>query len=137
MPGIRFSLSILSEKVHVYLSLYSLTLLAKSKFSIFASVVFLSDYLHHLYRSNPPEVFLGKGVLKICGKYTGEYPCLYWNRTSAWLFSCKFAAYFQSTFFKNTSGRLPLSLGGCSSDIAFSYFFRRYIIGQWEQASSK
>ena len=75
MPGIRFSLSILSEKVHVYLSLYSLTLLAKSKFSIFASVVFLSDYLHHLYRSNPPEVFLGKGVLKICGKYTGKYPC--------------------------------------------------------------
>ena len=22
----------------------------------------------------------------------------YWNRTSAWLFSCKFAAYFQNTF---------------------------------------
>ena len=30
----------------------------------------------------------------------------YWNRTSAWVFSCKFAAYFQNTFFKNTSGRL-------------------------------
>ena len=25
---------------------------------------------------------------------------LYWNRTSAWVFSCKFAAYFQNTFFK-------------------------------------
>ena len=24
---------------------------------------------------------------------------LYWNRSSAWEFSCKFAAYFQSTFF--------------------------------------
>ena len=24
---------------------------------------------------------------------------LYWNRTSAWVFSCKFAAYFQNTFF--------------------------------------
>ena len=23
---------------------------------------------------------------------------LYWNRTSAWVFSCKFAAYFQNTF---------------------------------------
>ena len=23
---------------------------------------------------------------------------LYWNRTSVWVFSCKFAAYFQSTF---------------------------------------
>ena len=25
---------------------------------------------------------------------------LYWNRTSAWVFSCKFAEYFQNTFFK-------------------------------------
>ena len=24
---------------------------------------------------------------------------LYWNRTSAWVFACKFAAYFQNTFF--------------------------------------
>ena len=23
---------------------------------------------------------------------------LYWNRTSAWVFSCQFAAYFQNTF---------------------------------------
>ena len=23
-----------------------------------------------------------------------------WNHTSAWLFSCKFAAYFQNTFFQ-------------------------------------
>ena len=26
-------------------------------------------------RSSPPEVFLGKGVLKICSKFTGEHPC--------------------------------------------------------------
>ena len=26
-------------------------------------------------RSSPPEVFLGKGVLKICSKFTGEQPC--------------------------------------------------------------
>ena len=31
---------------------------------------------------------------------------LYWNRILAWLFSCKFAAHFQNTFPKNTSGRL-------------------------------
>ena len=30
----------------------------------------------------------------------------YWNRTSAWVLSCKLAAYFQNTFSKNTSGRL-------------------------------
>ena len=26
-------------------------------------------------RSSSPEVFLGKGVLKICSKFTGEHPC--------------------------------------------------------------
>ena len=26
---------------------------------------------------------------------------LYWNRTSAWVFSCKFVAYFQNTFSKD------------------------------------
>ena len=26
-------------------------------------------------RSNRPEVFLGKGVPKICSKFTGEHPC--------------------------------------------------------------
>ena len=27
------------------------------------------------FRSSPSEVFLGKGVLKICSKCTGEHPC--------------------------------------------------------------
>ena len=90
--------------------------------------------------SSHPEMFLGKGVLKICRKFTRERPCrsmisiklqsnfmkitlrhgrspviyrrtpmpkydfskvanqLYWNHTTAWVFSCKFAAYFQNTF---------------------------------------
>ena len=26
-------------------------------------------------RSSHPEVFFEKGVLKICSKFTGEYPC--------------------------------------------------------------
>ena len=38
-------------------------------------------------RSNHPEVFLGGVALQ-----------LYWNRTSAWVFSCKFAADFQNTY---------------------------------------
>ena len=33
-----------------------------------------SDELLDL-RSNHPEVFLVKGVLKICSKFTGEHPC--------------------------------------------------------------
>ena len=61
----------------------------------------------YMYRNSHPEVFLGKRVLKICSRFTGENPCrsaisvklqLYWNRTSAWVFSCKSAAYFQNTF---------------------------------------
>ena len=54
-------------------------------------------------RSSHPEVFLGKGGLKICSRFTGEHPCrcaisikLFCN--AAWVFSCKFAAYFQNTF---------------------------------------
>ena len=34
-------------------------------------------YFHFMYsinRSSPPEVILGKGVLKICSKFTGEHP---------------------------------------------------------------
>ena len=28
-----------------------------------------------MFRSSHPEVFLGKGVLQICSKFTGEHPC--------------------------------------------------------------
>ena len=56
-------------------------------------------------RSSSLDVFSWKGVLKICGKFTGEQPCwsvisikLLCYHTSAWLFSCKFAAYVQHTF---------------------------------------
>ena len=27
------------------------------------------------FRSSRPEAFLGKGVLKMCSKFTGEHPC--------------------------------------------------------------
>ena len=70
-------------------------------------------------RNRSSQAFLGKGVLKICTKFTGE---LYWNRTSAWAFSCKFAAYFRSTFSKEhiwaaaSKGRLfkALSITTCT-----------------------
>ena len=47
-------------------------------------------------RSSPPEAFLGKGILKICSKFTEEHPFTL-NHTSAWVFTCKFAAYFKYT----------------------------------------
>ena len=77
-----------------------------------------SIYHPHPYRKSPSKVLLGKGVLKVCIKFTGEHPCrsvilikqLHWYRTLAWVFSCKFTAYFQKTFSEDTSGWLLLPL---------------------------
>ena len=62
-----------------------------------------------MIRRSLSNVFLQKGVLKIYNKFTGKHLCrkkdfnkvalqLYWNHTSAWVFSCKFVAFFQNTF---------------------------------------
>ena len=57
-------------------------------------------------RSSFPKVFLGKGILKICSKFTREHLCRsvisisYCNHTSTWVFSCKFLAYHQNIFSK-------------------------------------
>ena len=64
-----------------------------------------------MVESSDSEVLFRKGVLKICSKFTGVWVALqlYWNHTSAWVFSCKFAAYFQKTSFpKNISQWLLL-----------------------------
>ena len=39
-----------------------------------ASVMFFQRKIFHQYRGYPPKAFLGKGVLKICSKFTGEHP---------------------------------------------------------------
>ena len=47
-----------------------------------------SDNTQQIYRRRPmPKCNFNKVALQ-----------LYWNRASAWVFSCKFAAYFQKTF---------------------------------------
>ena len=47
-----------------------------------------SENMKQIYRRTPlPKYDFNKVALQ-----------LYWNRTSAWVFSCKFAAYFQNTF---------------------------------------
>ena len=35
----------------------------------------LQVFTSETFRSSHPEVFLGKGILKICSKFTGEHPC--------------------------------------------------------------
>ena len=42
-------------------------------FTAFGSLEIL--HLTYFSRSSPSEVLLGKGVLKICSKFTGEQPC--------------------------------------------------------------
>ena len=32
-------------------------------------------YISHKFRRNRPEVFLTKGVLKMCSKFTRKHPC--------------------------------------------------------------
>ena len=49
-----------------------------------------SENMQQIYRRTPsPKCDFNKVAMQ-----------LYWNRTSAWAFSCKFAAYFQNTFSK-------------------------------------
>ena len=60
-----------------------------------------SETLVFINGSKPSEKFLGKGILKICSKFTGEHPCRsaisikLRNRTFPWVFISKFTAYFQ------------------------------------------
>ena len=59
-------------------------------------------------RSSRPEVFWKR---KRCSENMQQiYRSLqlHWNHTSAWVFSCKFAAHFKTPFPKNTSEWLPV-----------------------------
>ena len=73
-----------------------------------------------IIRSSRPEVFLGKGVLKIYSKFTGEHPCrsaisikLLCNFVEmALLHGCSLVNLlhiFRTSFLKNTIGRLLLN----------------------------
>ena len=76
-------------------------------------------------RSSRSEVFLGKGVLKICNKFTGEHPCR--SMISIKLLcsfievtlrhGCSFVNLlhiFATPFSKSFSGRLPLNFSNAS-----------------------
>ena len=74
-----------------------------------------------IYRNSPPEVFLTKGVLKICSKFTEEHPCqsaisiklqsnfieiVLWHGC----FPVNWLHIFRTPFPKNTPGWLLLDL---------------------------
>ena len=53
-------------------------------------------------RSSPPELFLGKVLLKMCSKFTGEHPC---RSVIPIKLLCKLRCFL----YKNTSGELLLN----------------------------
>ena len=70
-------------------------------------------------RSSHPEVFLGKGALEICSKFTGEHPCrsaisikMLWIFIEITLrhvcYTINLLHIFRTPFLKNTSGLLLL-----------------------------
>ena len=71
-------------------------------------------------RSSRPEVFLGKGVLKICSKFTEEHPC-----------RSAISMKMQSSFPKNTSGWLLLTRTSLSCMYIFVLVTWRYVKQLW------
>ena len=84
-----------------------------------------SDFTDFLCYINPEAAIQGCSHKKVFWKYVEQIyrrtimpKCdfnkvtkqLFWNRPSTWVFSCKFTAYFQKKFFKNTSGGLLLKI---------------------------
>ena len=78
-----------------------------------------------IIRSSSPKVFIGKGVLKICSRFTGEHPC--WSVISIKLQSniiqitlrhgcspVNLQPFFRIPFYKNTSGGVLLNHVWCS-----------------------
>ena len=94
------------------------TIMVRIFVKLTSSLVISSKNLYN-NRSSRPEVFLGKGVLKICSRFTGEHPCrsvisikLQSNFIKITLWhGCppvNLLHIFRTPCLKNTSGRLLL-----------------------------
>ena len=96
------------------------------------------------YRSSHPEVFLGKGILKICSKCTGEHSCR--SAISIKLQSSCFEItlwhgcspvnllhIFRTPFSKNTSGQLLLELPEWSYSVWDIQHYSEHISKKYEE----
>ena len=111
----------LNKNIQLILEFLKAPFLILHTFPRLMTFLVLSVILRYV-RSTRPEVFLGKGVLKICSKFTGEHPC---RSAISTKFLCNFIEItlrhgcspvnllhiFRTTFLKNTSGRLLLYAG--------------------------
>ena len=92
-------------------------LITRRQFPLFVHVFSLYDqyltfFLTTYCRSSRLEVFLKKGVLKICSKFTGEHPCRNFIEITL-RHGCSpvnLLHIFRTPFFKNISGWLLLIL---------------------------
>ena len=82
------------------------TYLSQVNWRIFIAVKINSDQKERIYKAfktmfnNSPEAAIQRCSYKkeLYLKTLKNFTQLYWNCTSVWMFSCKFAAYFQNTF---------------------------------------
>ena len=68
-----------------------------------------------IFRSNRPEVFCKKSVLRNLAKFTGKRLCqsLFFNKVADLRHRCfpvNFTKFLRTNFLQNTSGRLPLDI---------------------------
>ena len=80
IPKFSFCSSLIKMRVHTLLYMETLKTHSVEVISSVAlvspiKIMYIKKFTFHLFRSNPPEVFLGKSVLEICSKFTGEHPC--------------------------------------------------------------
>ena len=105
-----------------YFQCMNILVIVRKHFTALAVVMFsLIFLLIIIFRSSHPDVFLRKGVLKICSTFTGEHPCrsaisikLQINFIEITLrHGCSpanFLHIFRTPFLRNTSGRLLLHI---------------------------
>ena len=93
--------------------------------------VLLKSYsMNHFFidKSSPPEVFLGRDVLKIYSEFIGEHPCR--SHYSLWLSFCKFAPFSEYLYL-----RTPLKGCFCVENLTIcppnlnQSTYKKYLIG--------
>ena len=53
----------------------------------------------------------------------------YWNHTSTWVFLCKFAAYFQNTFFEEHLSMAASESSSTRFQYIIEYLYTQLVIG--------
>ena len=106
-------------------------------FANFGVSMLTHSALQHLFRSSPSEVFLGKGVLKVCSKLTGEHPCRGTNKMMVFLQS-KFlqACYSSGPHIMSVLKLVHTSQGSHEKVIYTNFFLMPTTLTKFESCST-